>query len=92
MQDNKCYPAFYFEKGNIRLTYKRNYFSQKFPVDITANLCYNLITKRKEGNSMNSIWFDMDGTIAELYKVEGWLEALRSNDWSVYSKCAPRHN
>ena len=27
---------------------------------------------------MKSIWFDMDGTIAELYKVEGWLEALRS--------------
>ena len=41
---------------------------------------------------MKSIWFDMDGTIAELYKVEGWLSALRSNDWSVYSKCAPRHN
>ena len=41
---------------------------------------------------MKSIWFDMDGTIAELYKVEGWLEALRSNDWSVYSKCVPRHN
>lgn len=41
---------------------------------------------------MKSIWFDMDGTIAELYKMEGWLAALRSNDWSVYSKCAPRHN
>ena len=42
--------------------------------------------------NMNSIWFDMDGTIADLYKVEGWLPKLRSNDWSVYSKCAPRHN
>ena len=41
---------------------------------------------------MNSIWFDMDGTIAELYKVEGWLQKLRNNDWSVYSECAPRHN
>ena len=41
---------------------------------------------------MNSIWFDMDGTIAELYKVEGWLPKLRNNDWSVYSECAPRHN
>lgn len=41
---------------------------------------------------MNSIWFDMDGTIADLYKVEGWLPKLRSNDWSVYSECAPRHN
>ena len=41
---------------------------------------------------MNSIWFDMDGTIADLYKVEGWLDSLRALDWSVYSKCAPRHN
>ena len=39
---------------------------------------------------MKSIWFDMDGTIAELYKVEGWLPKLRNNDWSVYSECAPR--
>lgn len=39
---------------------------------------------------MNSIWFDMDGTIAELYKVKDWLPALRSNDWSVYDKCLPR--
>ena len=41
---------------------------------------------------MKGIFFDLDGTIAELYKVEGWLESLRSNDWSVYRKCAPRHN
>ena len=41
---------------------------------------------------MNSIWFDLDGTLAELYKVEGWLSKLRNNDWSVYSECAPRHN
>lgn len=39
---------------------------------------------------MNSIWFDMDGTIAELYKVKDWLPALRSNDWSVYDRCLPR--
>ena len=42
--------------------------------------------------NMKSIWFDMDGTIADLYKVEGWFSKLRSNDWSVYSECAPRHN
>lgn len=39
---------------------------------------------------MKSIWFDMDGTIAELYKVKDWLPALRSNDWSVYDRCLPR--
>lgn len=41
---------------------------------------------------MKSIWFDMDGTIAELYKVEGWLTSLREKNWSVYNECAPRHN
>ena len=39
---------------------------------------------------MKSIWFDMDGTIAELYKVDNWLMKLRTNEWSVYSECAPR--
>ena len=29
---------------------------------------------------MKSIWFVMDGTIAELYKVEGWLTSLREGD------------
>lgn len=29
MQDNKRYPAFVFKKGNIRLTYKLNYFFPK---------------------------------------------------------------
>lgn len=24
------------------------------------------------------VWFDMDGTIANLYAVEGWLEDLRA--------------
>lgn len=41
---------------------------------------------------MNSIWFDMDGTIAELYKVEGWLESLREKNWTIYAECEPRHN
>lgn len=41
-------------------------------------------------NAIKTIWFDMDGTIAELYKVDGWLEMLRVNDWSVYDKCLPR--
>lgn len=41
---------------------------------------------------MKSIWFDMDGTIAELYKVKNWLSDLRAGDWSVYDKCLPRHN
>lgn len=41
-------------------------------------------------NAIKTIWFDMDGTIAELYKVPGWLEMLRTSDWRVYDKCLPR--
>lgn len=31
-----------------------------------------------------TIWFDMDGTIADLYSVENWLPKLRSYDPSPY--------
>ena len=32
------------------------------------------------------IWFDMDGTIADLYAVEDWLPKLRSYDASPYAE------
>lgn len=32
-----------------------------------------------------AIWFDMDGTIYNLYKIDGWLEKLRAGDMSVFS-------
>lgn len=31
-----------------------------------------------------TIWFDMDGTIADLYAVENWLPKLRAEDPSPY--------
>ena len=31
------------------------------------------------------IWFDMDGTIADLYAVEGWLDYLKSEDVYPYA-------
>lgn len=33
--------------------------------------------------------FDMDGTIADLYGVEGWLEMLRSEDATPYAIAKP---
>ena len=33
-----------------------------------------------------TIWFDMDGTIADLYNVENWLSKLRSYDPSPYAE------
>lgn len=34
------------------------------------------------------ICFDMDGTIADLYSVEGWLESLRQYDPTPYKEAA----
>lgn len=35
---------------------------------------------------MKKIWFDMDGTIANLYAVENWLEYLQHEDTYPYSQ------
>lgn len=34
------------------------------------------------------IWFDMDGTIADFYGVENWLEKIRNFDTSPYTDAA----
>lgn len=36
-----------------------------------------------------TIYFDMDGTIANLYGVENWLEKLRAEDASPYMEAEP---
>ena len=36
-----------------------------------------------------TIWFDMDGTIADLYSVENWLPMLRANDPTPYAEAKP---
>jgi len=33
---------------------------------------------------MTRIWFDMDGTIADFYGVDGWLESIKANDTRPY--------
>lgn len=38
------------------------------------------------------IWFDMDGTIADLYSVEGWLPMLRAYDPTPYIEAKPLVN
>ena len=38
---------------------------------------------------IQGIWFDMDGTIADLYGVEGWLEKLREEDVTPYQEARP---
>ncbi len=36
-----------------------------------------------------TIWFDMDGTIANLYAVENWLPMLRASDPTPYAMAKP---
>ena len=36
-----------------------------------------------------TIWFDMDGTIADLYGMENWLECLRDFDPTPYEVALP---
>ena len=38
---------------------------------------------------MKKIWFDMDGTIADLYGVENWLPMLRNSNPTPYAAAAP---
>ena len=38
------------------------------------------------------IWLDMDGTIADLYAVEGWLQMLRAYDPTPYASAEPLVN
>ena len=36
---------------------------------------------------MKAIYFDMDGTIADLYNYDGWLEMLQNDDVTPYEEC-----
>lgn len=36
--------------------------------------------------------FDMDGTIANLYSVDGWLDDLRAENTRPYAEAAPMYN
>ena len=36
---------------------------------------------------MKAIYFEMDGTIADLYGYDGWLELLRAEDTTPYEDC-----
>ena len=38
---------------------------------------------------MTPIYFDMDGTVADLYAVENWLPKLRNEDPSPYAEAVP---
>ena len=39
-----------------------------------------------------AIWFDMDGTLADLYAVDGWLAYLQAEDTTPYAQAKVMHN
>lgn len=41
---------------------------------------------------IKAIWFDMDGTIADLYGVEGWLANLIAEETKPYTEARPLIN
>lgn len=41
---------------------------------------------------MKTLVFDMDGTIADLYGVKGWLKMLRAEDPTPYEKAKPMYD
>lgn len=41
---------------------------------------------------MKTIWYDMDGTIADLYGVENWLDYLQASDPYPYMVAGVMHN
>ena len=41
---------------------------------------------------MKTIWFDMDGTIANLYGVDNWLDKLIAEDATPYAEAKPLLN
>ncbi len=43
-------------------------------------------------NFMKTVYFDMDGTIADLYGVENWLENLKSESVHPYAVAKPLQN
>lgn len=51
------------------------------------------VSRREEnGDVCKMLVFDMDGTIADLFGIENWLETLKSGDTSPYRNAAPLVN
>lgn len=44
---------------------------------------------RKRPRDFATLYFDLDGTIADLYKPEDWLERLLEGDETLYRNAAP---
>ena len=54
---------------------------------------YNITVIREyQRRQTMTIYFDMDGTITDLYGVEDWLDKLKNEDASPYAEATPMLN
>ena len=60
-------------------------------IDKLIKICYNK-TGREKGAINMRIYFDMDGTIANFYGVEGWLNYIINEDTFPYANAKPLIN
>lgn len=61
------------------------FLKKKKGIDLLEIIWYNINTKEKGKKKMTkAIYFDMDGTIANLYGVEGWLDNLIARQTRPY--------
>ena len=50
-----------------------------------------MIVKKERVTKMKrkTVYLDMDGTIADLYGINNWLERLRNEDHTIFEECEP---
>jgi hypothetical protein len=73
-------------------TFVQNFFQK--PLDFSLAWVYNRLKKREREviKMRKTIVFDMDGTIADFYGVNGWLEYLKNEDTTPYREAKPLYN
>ncbi len=45
-----------------------------------------------QGGKVKKIYFDMDGTVADLYGTDGWLEKIRSEESGLFENLEPMYD
>lgn len=88
-----CIKVCYYSsiKREVGTPSQKNLIKYYFLIDNLKNKCYNKEKLRKEVLVMR-INFDMDGTIANFYGVEGWLDYLIASDSTPYRVAKPLIN
>ena len=71
------------------MTSKKQYNFFKKTIDKSIKIWYNISVIKMKGKLLlmeKAIYFDMDGTIANLYGVPNWLEKIEQSDTSPYEE------